>query len=334
MKIATLILSTLLTFPSEVVAFSSPSALVVNNAVKSASLFPSAAKQNREQTKMWASAAIPLQDGESSEKRGLFEFKTKAGWINPFSLYYGFVALFLGLPWFIGLTIAQILYTITRDKFDQKRRIPIFLSHCWGVALLFLTRSIPDIEGHDILKKFYKENRAAMFVANHNSWMDIPFMGYTMGWRNYKLISKAELGKVPILGKSIKEGGHVMVDRSNRKSQLQTFKAGVQWLLDGVHLCAFPEGTRSKNGRLLPFKAGAYKMAIKAGSPIVPLSIVGSGKAHPSNYIFPRFPSKGICKVIIHKPIETVGRTEEELSQLVRSAVMSGLPEDQLPLEH
>jgi 1-acyl-sn-glycerol-3-phosphate acyltransferase len=74
-------------------------------------------------------------------------------------------------------------------------------------------------------------NRAAMFVANHNSWMDIPFMGYTMGWRNYKLISKAELGKVPILGKSIKEGGHVMIDRSNRKSQLQTFKAGVQWLL-------------------------------------------------------------------------------------------------------
>lgn len=52
-----------------------------------------------------------------------------------------------------------------------------------------------------------------------------------MGWRNYKLISKAELGKVPILGKSIKEGGHVMIDRSNRKSQLQTFKAGVQWLL-------------------------------------------------------------------------------------------------------
>jgi 1-acyl-sn-glycerol-3-phosphate acyltransferase len=75
-------------------------------------------------------------------------------------------------------------------------------------------------------------------------------------------------------------------------------------------------------------------MAIKAGSPIVPLSIVGSGKAHPSNYIFPRSPSKGICKVIIHKPIETVGRTEEELSQLVRSAVMSGLPEDQLPLEN
>lgn len=69
-----------------------------------------------------------------------------------------------------------------------------------------------------------------MFVANHNSWMDIPFVGVTLGWSNYKLISKAELGKVPILGKAIRLGGHVMVDRSNRKSQLLTFKAGMQWL--------------------------------------------------------------------------------------------------------
>jgi 1-acyl-sn-glycerol-3-phosphate acyltransferase len=72
--------------------------------------------------------------------------------------------------------------------------------------------------------------RAAMFVANHNSWMDIPFLGYAIGWRNYKIISKAELAKVPILGKSIKCGGHVMVDRSNRKSQLQTLKTGMKWL--------------------------------------------------------------------------------------------------------
>ena len=69
-----------------------------------------------------------------------------------------------------------------------------------------------------------------MFVANHNSWMDIPFVGTTMGLRNYKLISKMELGKVPILGKAIKVGGHVMVDRSSRKSQIKTLKSGMQCL--------------------------------------------------------------------------------------------------------
>jgi 1-acyl-sn-glycerol-3-phosphate acyltransferase len=52
-----------------------------------------------------------------------------------------------------------------------------------------------------------------MFVANHNSWLDIPFLGATIGWRNYKIISKKELGRVPILGKAIRVGGNVMVDR-------------------------------------------------------------------------------------------------------------------------
>lgn len=69
-----------------------------------------------------------------------------------------------------------------------------------------------------------------MFVANHNSFMDIPFVGTSLGWRNYKMISKVELGKVPILGRSIKVGGHVMVDRSSRRSQLNTLKSGMKWL--------------------------------------------------------------------------------------------------------
>ena len=69
-----------------------------------------------------------------------------------------------------------------------------------------------------------------MFVANHNSWMDIPFVGTTVGWRNYKLISKTELLKVPILGKAIEVGGHVIVDRASRRSQMRTLKSGMKWL--------------------------------------------------------------------------------------------------------
>lgn len=79
-----------------------------------------------------------------------------------------------------------------------------------------------------------------MVVANHNAWMDIPFVGVTVGNKNYKFISKVELGKVPILGRSIKVGGHVMVDRSSRKSQLLTLKAGMQWLKVGDYY-AFEE---------------------------------------------------------------------------------------------
>jgi 1-acyl-sn-glycerol-3-phosphate acyltransferase len=102
---------------------------------------------------------------------------------------------------------------------------------------------------------------------------------------------------------------------------------------DGVHLCAFPEGTRSKNGRLLPFKNGAFKMAFKVGAPIIPISIIASGKAMPSNWMFPKRMCNGVCKVVVHAPIESTGRTEADLAALVRQAVIDGLPEDQHPLD-
>jgi len=60
--------------------------------------------------------------------------------------------------------------------------------------------------------------------------MDIPFLGYMIGWKNYKFIAKKELEKVPILGSGIKVGGHVLLDRTDRRSQIETLKKGMQWL--------------------------------------------------------------------------------------------------------
>lgn len=87
----------------------------------------------------------------------------------------------------------------------------------------------------------------AMFVANHCSWMDIPFLGAVMGWRNYKIVSKKELGAVPILGTAIYAGGHIQVDRNDRRSQVKTLKQGINYLknvslvfsrhLDGLQPC-------------------------------------------------------------------------------------------------
>jgi 1-acyl-sn-glycerol-3-phosphate acyltransferase len=172
-----------------------------------------------------------------------------------------------------------------------------------------------------------------MFVSNHNSWMDIPFLGSTVGWRNYKLVSKAELRKVPILGKAIEVGGNIMVDRSDRKSQLKTLKTGMQYLKNGVHLCTFPEGTRSKSGRLGPFKNGAFKMAHKVGAPVVPISIVGASRCMPHYWLWPYQPASKVASVVVHEPIESKDKTEEELVEAVRRAIISGLPLDQRPID-
>ena len=163
--------------------------------------------------------------------------------------------------------------------------------------------------------------------------MDIPFLGASIGWRNYKIISKKELGRVPILGKAIRVGGNIMVDRSNRRSQLETLKKGINYLKDGVHLCTFPEGTRTRTGRLTPFKNGAFKMAHKAGAPVVPVSIVGADKCMPVYWMFPYRPARAVSKVVMHEPIESKDKTEEELAEAVREAMISGLPEEQRPLD-
>lgn len=196
----------------------------------------------------------------------------------------------------------------------------------WGNIWLIMTSSADRLS----LTSFVLiRGRPAMFVANHNSWMDIPYLGSTIGWRNYKIIAKKELSKVPALGKAIYLGGHVMVDRTDRKSQLKTLKTGIQYLKDGVHLCTFPEGTRSRTGKVLPFKNGAFKMAYKAGAPIIPLSIVGANKMMPAHWMFPFRSGHGITKVIVHDPIECKGKTEAELAAEVRKVMLSGLPLDQ-----
>jgi len=197
---------------------------------------------------------------------------------------------------------------------------------------MLFTGCFPKIENGGIIKEFHKSGRKAMFVSNHNSWMDIPFLGHTIGWHNYKFIAKKELEKVPILGTAIKTAQNVLVDRTNRRSQLLTLKQGMKWLKDGVNLCTFPEGTRSRSGRLMPFKNGAFKMAHKANAPVFPISICRAADVMPSYWMFPHRPARGVCKVVVHEPVESEGRTEAELALAVREAIVSGLPEEQRPL--
>ncbi|KAL7573066.1 hypothetical protein ACA910_018753 [Epithemia clementina (nom. ined.)] len=289
--------------------------------------------------------ATPKQEKEFKDKQkqqleatnfraqaGPLSFKAKYGVLNPYGIWYGFVAIFLGIPWFAALTLYQCFTILTRGKFDKQRFVPNLFNQIWGTILMRLTRSYPKVEGLDILKEFYEKGKPCMFVANHNSWMDIPIVGSTIGWRNYKFVAKKELAKVPILSTAIRVAGHLMVDRSDKRSGLKTLKAGIQYLKDGVHLITFPEGTRSRDGRLLEFKNGAFKMAHKAGAPIIPFTIAGAQVAHPLWAIFPIRASHNVCNITVHEPIESVGKSEEELAEAVRQQMIDGLPADQKPL--
>ena len=95
---------------------------------------------------------------------------------------------------------------------------------------------------------------------------------------------------------------------------------------------AFPEGMRSPDGRLMEFKGGIFSMALKTGVPVVPISLSHTHAIMPGNALFPVQPGKGTLHVHVHKAIESKGKTDEELQELVKESLLSQLPEYQHPL--
>jgi 1-acyl-sn-glycerol-3-phosphate acyltransferase len=128
------------------------------------------------------------------------------------------------------------------------------------------------------------------------------------------------------------QGKHILIDREDRRSQLRTFKEAIGWLKRGIPIMAFPEGMRSEDGRLMDFKGGLFSMAVKTKVPIVPISISHAHAIMPGNSLFPVQRGKGKLHVHIHDPIDTTGKTEAELGELVRKSLLSELPFDQHPI--
>lgn len=169
-----------------------------------------------------------------------------------------------------------------------------------------------------------------MYVANHVSWMDVPYSAQIPVHAKY--LAKSDLTKVPILGNAMALSKHVLLDRDDKRSQMQALSSALKILKKGTPLFVFPEGTRGPEGRLQPFKMGAFKVAAKAGVPIVPVSIAGTHLIMPREAIMPQRPSRGIGAIHVHPPIPSVGRTEKELADLAFDIINEALSDEQRSL--
>jgi 1-acyl-sn-glycerol-3-phosphate acyltransferase len=123
-----------------------------------------------------------------------------------------------------------------------------------------------------------------IFASNHESALDIWVLFATIG-RPFRFIAKQELFRLPIFGWYLRVGGHIPVDRSNRQRALQSLAAAGDTVRAGTSIVVFPEGTRSRDGRIQPFKKGPFVVAKQAGVPIIPIAIAGSGAVTPSQRI-------------------------------------------------
>jgi 1-acyl-sn-glycerol-3-phosphate acyltransferase len=155
--------------------------------------------------------------------------------------------------------------------------------------------------------------RAAVYCANHQSNIDPPVL-FTALHPEMHILYKAEINKVPILGRVFRLGGFIPVDRKNRDAALRSIDVGADSLRAGNSFLIFPEGTRSPTDELLPFKKGGFVMAIKAGVPIVPVAVSGGREAmrKGSSMIYP-----ATVTVRIGKPIETAGLPLDQRDQVI-----------------
>lgn len=162
-----------------------------------------------------------------------------------------------------------------------------------------------------------------IFMSNHVSNVDPPILLPLIPRRTSVMVKK-ELFRYPILGRVMRFGSLVPVDRGNRESGIAAVRAAAEVIREGVNMSIYVEGHRSFDGKLLPFKKGPFYLAEECGVPIVPVTIVGS------HYVMPkkRFAIKpGTVTVIFHRPIEPKDFGSRDcLMEKVRKAIESGLP--------
>jgi 1-acyl-sn-glycerol-3-phosphate acyltransferase len=171
-----------------------------------------------------------------------------------------------------------------------------------------------------------------IFVANHTSNADPPAVVAAIP-RRVALLAKKEVYRVPVLATALRLGGFVAVDRSNREAARASVEEALERMREGLSFAVFPEGTRSPDGRLRPFKKGSFLMGIRAGVPLVPVSVSGSQRVLPKGSWRIR---PGEITVRFHPAVDAAAYSLEQRDELVarvERVVASGLPEQQQPKE-
>ena len=158
-----------------------------------------------------------------------------------------------------------------------------------------------------------KPQTSYVITANHQSLYDIYVL---YGWLgvDFKWVMKKELEKVPVLGPACKMIGHIFIDRSDTKQAVETINAAKAKIVNGTSVVFFPEGSRSKDGIMKPFKKGAFKMALDLGLPILPITISGTRKVLPKGSIDL---TPGSATLTIHPPVPVDDYSEDNLTELM-----------------
>ncbi|HYP27077.1 MAG TPA: lysophospholipid acyltransferase family protein [Blastocatellia bacterium] len=179
-------------------------------------------------------------------------------------------------------------------------------------------------------KENIRPDRNYVYMANHSSLVDTPALFAYLPYQ-FRIMAKKQLFYIPFMGWHLWTSGNFPIDRTDGRKTALSLRRVIEEIRGGKSLAVFPEGTRSPDGRLQEFKPGAFKLAVRAGVPIVPVTIRGTRDVLPKGSLAPR---PGRVDVIIGEPIDTREYNEKRIGELIdrtRRAIASRLdPEARL----
>ena len=225
--------------------------------------------------------------------------------------------LMLGF-WVVAVPVAALIFfpcvLITGDI------LPLYRAGIWaawtGVRIAGVRVQIAGRERLD-------PSRTYVFMSNHASMLDPPLLLPLIPGRT-SVIVKRELFNYPILGKAMRMASLVPVDRGDRDAGIAAVRTAAEVVKQGIHMTIFVEGSRSFDGKLLPFKKGPFYLAEECQAPVVPVTISGTHTVMPKKRLSI---NPGLVTVTFHPPIEpSEFGTRESLMERVRAAIRSALP--------
>jgi 1-acyl-sn-glycerol-3-phosphate acyltransferase len=226
------------------------------------------------------------------------------------------------LCWVIFFFTTVILGTVAilLSLFDSSGNIPHLVARLWGKIQLRNTGTRVRMQGLENIDP----QKSYILVSNHQSTFDIlAFLGYLP--IQFRWTAKAELFRIPFMGWAMSRIGYIPIERSSPKKAYRSMLRAAEVVRKGMSVIIFPEGTRSPNGNLQPFKKGVFLIALKSQAPILPITIQGASRIMRKGD-WRTYP--GQVRIQIDPPIEPAGtpaENEEQLSQRVRSILVKNL---------
>ena len=221
--------------------------------------------------------------------------------------FHWFRTVFFLIPAIAVYTLVLGLLSVTSSVFDRRGHFAHGCARTWSWLILATTGVEVTVQGLERVVP----GKTYVFVANHQSIYDIPVLFWSIPFQ-LRIIAKESLGSFPVLGPHLKRTGHMLVDRK-RPDRSGILGWASRLTANGLSLIVFPEGTRSRDGHMGKFKGGSIILAMQAGLPIVPLSVVGSRHVMKKGELTTR---PGHVTLVVHDPIETVASEEPSVAEV------------------